>query len=54
MTYFVTCNTVDPRWQEYSTHLHTHTHTHTHTINRSTQCDGIHRPYITMKIHKKE
>ena len=45
--YFVSCNWVDTRWQQYGTHLHINI-TQNDTMQRNTQ-NGT---YITIRIHK--
>ena len=44
--YFVNCNWVDTRWQQYSTHLQTNS-TQINTMEQNTQ-NGT---YVTIKIH---
>ena len=46
MIYIVNCNSVDTRWQQYSTHIHTN-NTQNNTMNQNIQ-NGT---YITIRIH---
>jgi len=46
--YFVNCNWIDPRWQQYSTHLHTNS-TQNNTIKENTQ----NRTHVTIRLHKR-
>jgi hypothetical protein len=45
--YFVNCNWVDTRWQQYST-----VHNYTPAIHQTTQCNRIDSTYIKIKMHK--
>jgi len=47
LIYFVNCNWVDTRWQQYSAHLHTNS-TQNNTMTQNTQ-NGT---YITIRTHK--